>query len=85
MPLKGDQLKITMREYLDEIRALEVEQLTKRQSLLIELGDNFIDLLLREERGRHDEPRVAADMIHLLKNYRLGMRNGELVEAEPRQ
>lgn len=85
MPLKGEQLKVIMREYLDEIRSRETETLTKRQGLLIELGDNFIDLLLREERGRHDEPMVADRVIHLLKNYRMGMQNGELIEAELRQ
>lgn len=78
MPLKGEQLKSTMRAYLDEIRSGDPETLTHRQKLMIEFGDSFMDLLLREERGRQDEPAVAKNILDLVRQYRLGMQNGEL-------
>lgn len=81
MPLKGEQLKSAMRAYLDEIRAADPETLTHRQKLMIEFGDNFLDLLLREERGRRDEPAVANELLELCRSYRMGMRNGELIQT----
>ncbi|MCL4797653.1 MAG: hypothetical protein KJZ84_24025 [Bryobacteraceae bacterium] len=81
MPLKGEQLKSAMRAYLDEIRTADPETLTHRQKLMIEFGDNFLDLLLREERGRKDEPAVAYELLELCRSYRMGMRNGELIQT----
>lgn len=83
MPLKGEQLKIAMREYLDELRSGDQESITQRQKLMIELGDNFINMLLREERGRGQGPaQLPQQIISLLHHYGKVLENGDFAAME---